>query len=154
MQQFNTTAYYQAYLSRPQFNASNRFDAIAVNRENGFTLIEAIVAMFIVAWISLASYQILDQVILAQDGNQRQSGVLSNSQRVSWQLAKDFRQMVNRPVYDENGDVLGPLVLNDGNNIIEFTRSGWSNPLQWPRSELQRVAYSVDYHPESDKPSS
>ncbi len=151
---FNTTAYYQAYLNRPQINAFNRCDVIPVNRENGFTLIEALVAMFIFAWISLASYQILDQVILAQDGNQRQSGVLSKSQRVSWQLAKDFRQMVNRPVYDENGDVLGPLVLNDGTNIIEFTRSGWSNPLQWPRSELQRVAYTVDYHPESDKPSS
>tara|TARA_B110000879_G_scaffold10474_1_gene13517 strand:- start:304 stop:1029 length:726 start_codon:yes stop_codon:yes gene_type:complete len=114
----------------------------------GFTLIEALVAMFIFAWISLAAYQILDQVVIAQEVNQRKSASVARVQRVSWQLASDFRQMVNRPVWQGQGNQLAPLLLETGDHLIEFTRGGWSNPLQWPRSDLQRVAYLLDYHPE------
>jgi len=31
----------------------------------GFTLIEALISMFIFSWIGLASYQMLDQVVLS-----------------------------------------------------------------------------------------
>lgn len=121
----------------------------------GFTLIEALVAMFIFAFIGLGSYQILDQVILSQETNQAHSRQLASVQRVSWQLSRDFRQMVDRAVFDEDSVEI-PALLHEGtDSLIEFTRAGWSNPLQWPRSELQRVAYRIDYHPEhnnSDSP--
>lgn len=106
--------------------------------------------MFIFAWLSLASYRVLDQVVRAQDTNQRKSEQVAQIQRVNWQLAKDFRQMVNRPVVDIDGNDLPGLALEGELNILEFTRSGWSNPLQWPRSDLQRVAYRIDYHPDYD----
>ena len=120
-----------------------------LKRHKGFTLIEALVAMFIFAWISLAAYQVLDQVVIAQEVNQRKSAEIARTQRLSWQLASDFRQMVNRSVWDGQGNRLDPLLFESGDYLIEFTRSGWSNPLQWPRSDLQRVAYLLDYHPES-----
>jgi general secretion pathway protein J len=123
--------------------------AATFKRHKGFTLIEALVAMFIFAWISLAAYQILDQVVIAQEVNQRKSAAVARVQRVSWQLASDFRQMVNRPIWQGQGNQLEPLLFATGDYLIEFTRGGWSNPLQWPRSDLQRVAYLLDYHPEA-----
>jgi general secretion pathway protein J len=57
--------------------------------------------------------------------------------------------MVNRPIWYGQGNQLEPIVFESGDYLIEFTRGGWSNPLQWPRSDLQRVAYLLDYHPES-----
>ncbi|MGB2272259.1 MAG: type II secretion system minor pseudopilin GspJ, partial [Pseudomonadales bacterium] len=123
---------------------------MSLRRYQGFTLIEALVAMFIFAWISLAAYQILDQVIVAQEVNQRKSAAVAREQRVSWQLGSDFRQMVNRPIWYGRDNRLEPLIFETGEYLIEFTRGGWSNPLQWPRSELQRVAYQLDYHPQSN----
>ena len=110
--------------------------------------------MFIFAWIGLGAYQILEQIIRAQAINQQHSSQLANIQRLSWQLSRDFRQMVERPVYDENGQLLAAVEFEGEDSLIEFTRNGWSNPLQWPRSDLQRVAYRIDYHPESDDPES
>ena len=118
---------------------------------SGFTLIEALIAMFIFSWLGLASYQMLDQVILAQRVNKEYSENLSNRQRVNWQISRDFRQMINRPVIDELGDKVGALVVDGDDNLVEFTRTGWTNPLKWPRSELQRVAYRIDYHPDSNE---
>ncbi|MDG1292907.1 MAG: type II secretion system minor pseudopilin GspJ, partial [Pseudomonadales bacterium] len=92
---------------------------------------------------------ILDQVVIAQEVNQRKSAEVARVQRVSWQLASDFRQMVNRPVWYGQDNLLDPLLFETGDYIIEFTRSGWSNPLQWPRSDLQRIAYLLDYHPDA-----
>ena len=115
----------------------------------GFTLIEVMVSIVIFAWIGLAAYQILDQVILAQEQNQRVSRAMASSQRALWQIGKDFRQIVNRPILDEFGQQTLALDPGDSDYLIQFTRTGWSNPLQWPRSDLQRVAYRIDSHPDS-----
>ena len=39
--------------------------------QQGFTLIEALIALFIFSWLSLAAYQMLDQVILTQAANKK-----------------------------------------------------------------------------------
>ncbi len=120
----------------------------------GFTLVEILIALLIFAWIGVASYQILDQIVRTQDANKTQSEVLSGNQRLVWQLGRDFRQMVDRSIVDEIGNNLDAIRTDLDEVVIEFTRAGWSNPLGWQRSELQRVAYRVGYHPESDDSSS
>jgi general secretion pathway protein J len=123
-------------------------------QQGGFTLIEALIAMFIFSWIGLASYQMLDQVMLAQQVNKGYSEGLSNRQRVNWQISRDFRHMINRPIIDELGDERGALDIDRDDYLVEFTRAGWTNPLKWPRSQLQRVAYRIDYHPDANEPDS
>ena len=87
-------------------------------RMRGFTLIEALVSMFIFAWIGLGSYQILEQIIRAQAQNQLHSTQLASVQRMSWQLSRDFRQMVDRPVVDENGVVHHTTNITIQRNVI------------------------------------
>ncbi|MEE3239629.1 MAG: type II secretion system minor pseudopilin GspJ [Pseudomonadota bacterium] len=114
----------------------------------GFTLVEALIALFIFSWLSLAAYQMLDQVILTQAINKKASDTLALNQRVNRQMAKDFRYMVDRPIIDEKGFQQPSLDLEGEESVIAFTRRGWSNPLGWRRSNLQRVEYQLDYHPE------
>ncbi len=120
----------------------------------GFTLVEVLIAMLIFGFVGIGAYQILDQVAKAQEINQRHSEQLRRAQRVSWQLGKDFRQMVNRRVWDGEANATQPIDFDSEDAAIEFTRGGWPNPLQWPRSELQRVAYRIDYHPDVADPDS
>ena len=120
----------------------------------GFTLVEALVALFIFSWLSLAAYQMLDQVILTQATNKKASDSLALHQRVSRQMAKDFRYMVDRPIIDEKGFQQPSIVLEGEESVIAFTRRGWSNPLGWRRSNLQRVEYQLDYHPEANNDTS
>jgi general secretion pathway protein J len=57
-------------------------------------------------------------------------------------LQRDMAQAVPRPVRNDFGDAVGAMTLR--NNILEFSRQGWPNPLQASRSELQRVRYEVN----------
>ncbi len=120
----------------------------------GFTLVEALVAMAIFAFMGVASYAILDNIVRVEEQAARKSAQMAGMQRAQWQLGKDFRQMVSRPILDEFGEYRNYLELDTDEYLVEFTRAGWPNPLDWPRSQLQRVAYKIDYHPESDDPDS
>jgi general secretion pathway protein J len=58
-------------------------------------------------------------------------------------IQRDFNQVVNRPVRDNFGDSLPSFMVNNGNNLIELSRTGWNNPLGLTRSGIQRVAYNI-----------
>jgi general secretion pathway protein J len=55
-------------------------------------------------------------------------------------MQRDVMQMIARPVRDQLGDPLEPMLIG-ADGLIEFTRLGWRNPLGLPRSDLQRVGY-------------
>lgn len=119
------------------------------NKSAGFTLVEALVAITIFAFIGLGAYQILDNIVRVEAQSAVHSQQMATLQKVVWQMGKDFRLIAGRPIVDEEGDPLEAIDI-EGDYIIEFTRRGWSNPLNWPRSVLQRVAYDIDYHPDRD----
>ena len=124
------------------------FSANAKSKADGFTLIEALVAITIFAFLGLGAYQILDNIVRVEEQALRKSQEMATLQKVVWQLGKDFRLMAQRPIVD-GGDLKADIDL-EGDYLIEFTRRGWSNPLNWQRSVLQRVAYSIDSHPDRD----
>ncbi|WP_051786179.1 type II secretion system minor pseudopilin GspJ [Endozoicomonas numazuensis] len=111
----------------------------------GFTLLELMVAIMLFAMISTAAYKLFDSVSRAQ---QVTDGILDNLdeiQRAQLILEKDLFQMAARSVRDEFGDSQ-PAVKSPSRDgfAIEFTRSGWRNPLKELRSNLQRVAYDLE----------
>ena len=116
-----------------------------MNRNQGFTLIELMIAILIFAMISTAAYKLFDSVSRAQQVTDGILDRLDGMQRTLVVIEKDLFQLAPRPIRDEFGDRQKAL-LAPGNNgeLLEFTRFGWRNPLREIRSNLQRVAYSLE----------
>lgn len=109
----------------------------------GFTLLEVLIALSIFSVIGLAAYRVLDVAILSQGQIETHDNKLRSLERAMHIIAMDVEQLINRPVRDNYADELGALLAPSEHYALEFTRQGWRNPLQLPRSQLQRVAYGL-----------
>ncbi|MBL6908629.1 MAG: type II secretion system minor pseudopilin GspJ, partial [Luminiphilus sp.] len=111
----------------------------------GFTLIEVLIAMAITAFVSVLSYQALSTALTGIESVRAESERLHEINRAFNVLSRDIRQMTNRPVRDEFGQlasaVLGGALARDP---LRLTRAGWHNSTGAPRSTLQRVAYRLE----------
>ena len=108
----------------------------------GFTLLELMVAIVLFGMISTAAYKLLTSVTSAHEVTQSILHGLDKLQRAEIIMEQDLFQISARPITDETG--LRPALQVPGSSamFMEFTRSGWQNPLQAERSNLQRVAYA------------
>ncbi len=114
-------------------------------RQSGFTLLELMISILLFAMISSAAYKLFDSVSKAQSVTDGILDKLDAIQRAEIIIEKDFFQMVDRPVRNEYGEKIDALKAPTREGyLIEFTRSGWRNPLGQMRSNLQRVAYSLE----------
>ncbi len=111
-----------------------------MSRQRGFTLMEMLVALGIFAVIGVLSSQLLRQTIDVSEVLMDRGDRLVEVQRAMNVMSRDFQQIVTRTVRDEFGDTSGHVVL-DQFGVLKFTRMGWSNLLNRPRSTLQRVEY-------------
>lgn len=109
----------------------------------GFTLLEILVALMILAIISVILVTGLRSVINTKSRVDVVSARLSNAQVALTIISSDMRQIINRPVYDNDGSLLPAIILYSGPaQELEFTRDGYINPMgQQQRSTLQRVVY-------------
>jgi len=114
----------------------------------GFTLIEVMVAMFLLAIIGTAGFTMLQQITKARTRIEVQSDRLTELQRTFYWLAEDITQITDRPVRSAVDSILPAFQFNlQGSSLFDFTRAGWSNPaadILPPRSTLQRVSYSLE----------
>ena len=108
----------------------------------GFTLLELMVAIVLFSMISTAAYKLLTSVTQAHEVTQSILHGLDKLQRAEIIVEQDLLQISARPITDEAGPQPALQVPGSSTMLMEFTRSGWQNPLQAERSNLQRVAYA------------
>ncbi|MYM62970.1 type II secretion system minor pseudopilin GspJ [Pseudomaricurvus sp. HS19] len=120
---------------------TNRSATHATDR--GFTLLEVMVALGIFAILSLASWKLLSQELDNQRRLQSHSESLNHWRRAMGRLTEDLQQVSERSIRLEYGERQAALVGDS--DALTFTRRGWSNPLQLPRSDLQRVSYQLEW---------
>ncbi|QQD24198.1 type II secretion system protein GspJ [Venatoribacter cucullus] len=115
-------------------------------RTRGFTLLEVLVAVGITAMIGVGSAQLLANIIDSRRITDIRAEQLASLQRFNMVVSRDIEQIINRGIRDQYGDLQPALLLNNGDYLLEFTRSGWRNSpfAERPRSELQRVAYRTE----------
>lgn len=116
------------------------------NTHHGFTLIEMLVAITIFAVVAAISYSSLSNALLVRERTEEFHHNLTELQLAIQIMDKDFRQIINRPIRDPFGgtETLAALRIGSNDSIVDFTHSGWPNPLHLPRSELRRVAYLIE----------
>lgn len=104
----------------------------------GFTLLELLVALAIFSLLAAMAYGGLNRVLAQRAGTQEEADRLGSLQKIYLLMQRDLEQVVPRPVRDEYGTELPPLL---GGEMLQLTRGGWRNPLGLARSTLQRVGY-------------
>ena len=110
-------------------------------RTGGFTLLELLVALAIFGLLSVMSYSGLRSVMDQHARTDEAADRLGELQKIYLVMQRDLEQIVPRAIRGEYGDEQPALA---GNEVLQFTRGGWSNPLQRPRSSLQRVGYAFE----------
>ena len=118
---------------------------MTISKQQGFTLLELLIASIIFAIMAIMAYGGLDNDISNSQSSKQALKRLQQVQQTVSVLNRDFRQIIPRPIRDEFGNT--QPYLSAGNNIdylVEFSRGGRVNPGGLLRSTLLRVAYQFD----------
>ncbi|PLV62584.1 type II secretion system minor pseudopilin GspJ [Erwinia sp. B116] len=110
--------------------------------QQGFTLLEMMVALAIFSVVGLVGYQLLQGMLRNGEQLKEHSSRLNDEVRIIALLSRDLAQAAipAHPAQVPAGDV--PFFTsNHDEERLRLTRRNWLNPLQTQRSSLQRVAW-------------
>ena len=112
---------------------------------SGFTLVEVLVAMAITALISVMAYTGLSSALSGAESMRAAATRAHEINQALSMLSRDLRQVVNRPVVDELGQ-LSPAFSGGelASDALVRTRAGWHSSTGAPRSALQRVRWWLE----------
>jgi general secretion pathway protein J len=117
----------------------------ALRYASGFTLIEVLVALLILAVMSALGY---NTYRVARISAERAQESMKRTREIEFGLrvlVADFAQAAPRPVRDALGTARLPAMRAGGTGptLVDLTRDGWSNTAGMQRSTLQRVSYQL-----------
>jgi general secretion pathway protein J len=119
---------------------------IAHRRVRGFTLVELLVAMAIVAIIGVMALAGLSEAINQQTIARERAARWQKIQFAMRVVVQDIAQLQPRATREEFGEQYQPALLASPNAqfALEFSRGGWANPGGFPRGTVLRVAYNFE----------
>lgn len=114
--------------------------------QNGFTLIEVLVALAIFGMLSVLAYEAIGQSLSNAELLNARMDRLRSIQQTMRLLGRDILQTAPRPVRDPlGGEYVAAIRTEPGTEFaLEVTRGGWPNPAGLPRGTLQRAGYRVE----------
>lgn len=114
-------------------------------RQQGFTLLEVMIAISITALIGIASTNLLSNIIESKKITDIRSEQLTTLQRFNQFVSRDVEQIINRGIRDQYGDAQPAIIIDGSDYLAEWTRLGWRNsPISDdPRAIIQRVAFQL-----------
>lgn len=111
----------------------------------GFTLLELLIAISIFSVLSVMAYSGLKTVLDSRDASQQKAERVADIQIAMLRINNDLLHATERTVRDAFGSPISSMMtLQSGDSSLEWTRSGYSNPGEFKRSNLQRVAYKLN----------
>ncbi len=130
---------------------NNKIIREAKASQQGFTLLEVLIAVAIFSAVSLASFTIFDTVLRGDENSKIRSDRQNELQRAFLLIERDFTQIAKRNMR-VNGEAPSDSFLQTADDsflaneqAIAFVRNGWTNPgLLLPRSDMQNVAYRLE----------
>lgn len=114
--------------------------------QNGFTLIEVLVALAIFGMLSVLAYEAIGQSLSNAELLNARMDRLRSIQQTMRLLGRDILQTAPRPVRDPlGGEYVAAIRTEPGTEFaLELTRGGWPNPAGLPRGTLQRASYRIE----------
>jgi len=115
-------------------------------RIRGFTLLEVLVAVAIFVIVGVLALTGYNELSKQSERIEVSATRIRAVQSAMTHFNQDFATLEPRPVRQPMGEGLFQALraVNSGDDeIVELTRSGWSNPAGAPRPTLQRVAYRL-----------
>ncbi|WLD56648.1 prepilin-type N-terminal cleavage/methylation domain-containing protein [Salinispirillum sp. LH 10-3-1] len=114
-------------------------------RQQGFTLLELMIAITLSALLGLATLNLVSQMATSQERINASTATLDRLGAAKSRLEADLTQFApHRPVADDFGNEQ-PALVYSSDGVLELTRLGWprsivNTPL---RSDLQRLEYRL-----------
>lgn len=115
-------------------------------RQRGFTLLEILVAVAILAIMSVMAYRGVSEARVAVENAGGHMDRLREVQRAMNLLVSDFRTLAPRPIREPIGDGFRAALRRDPNavTLVELSHAGWPNGAGTPRGTVQRVSYRLE----------
>lgn len=112
-----------------------------INKKNqGFTLLEILIALFIFTIVATLLANILHQMITVESRTEERASHLRELQTALLIFSRDVEQAINRPIRNAGG-IEEPAFIGTSRDVT-FTRTGVANPAgDALQSSLQRVEY-------------
>jgi general secretion pathway protein J len=111
----------------------------------GFTLLELLLAITIFAIISTFMYAGLKVVLDTEQHTTRYNQRITKLQLGFNLIQRDIIQLTDRKIRDQHGDHQAALYSGGLSGVLlELTRGGHANPMNLPRSNLQRIGYQLE----------